>query len=286
MEVPERYFENNVGRHRAPARRAPRRRRERIVFSSTCAVYGTPAHPARRRGTPRRAREPLRREQADRRADAPLVRRVSRPAARRAPLLQRGRRVGRRPHRRGQPAPAQPGAARDAGRAGPRSRGSRSTAPTTPRPTAPPSATTSTSTTSPTRTCARWTISSRAARPPSSTSGPARGASRHRGDRRRQARERGRLRDHVGTAAVPVTRPRSTPTTGGHASCSAGNRSTTSTTSSQRVAVALHPPRRLRRGRVNEVRRGRLLAAIRGTGHGRAHRARRTDRATSSSSRS
>ena len=177
MEVPERYFENNVGRTARLLAAIHEAGVERIVFSSTCAVYGTPAHPSRRRGTPHRAREPLRREQADRRADAALVRRVSRPAERRAPLLQRGRRVGRRPHRRGQPAPAQPGAARDAGRArpDPAAHRQRHRLPHARRVHA--SATTSTSTTSPTRTCARSAISSRAATSTVVNVGTGRGAS-------------------------------------------------------------------------------------------------------------
>ena len=43
---------------------------DKVVFSSTCAVYGTPDEAAGRRGPPARPREPLRREQAHGRADA------------------------------------------------------------------------------------------------------------------------------------------------------------------------------------------------------------------------
>ena len=42
MEVPERYFENNVGRSAGLLTALHDAGVERIVFSSTCAVYGTP----------------------------------------------------------------------------------------------------------------------------------------------------------------------------------------------------------------------------------------------------
>ena len=42
MEVPERYFENNVGRSARLLAALHDAGIERIVFSSTCAVYGTP----------------------------------------------------------------------------------------------------------------------------------------------------------------------------------------------------------------------------------------------------
>ena len=42
MEVPERYFENNVGRSARLLAALHAAGVERIVFSSTCAVYGTP----------------------------------------------------------------------------------------------------------------------------------------------------------------------------------------------------------------------------------------------------
>ena len=92
---------------------------DKFVFSSTCAVYGTPTKLPGGRGPFARAREPLRREQAHGRADARLVRHVPRPPVGEPPLLQRGGRVGRRPHRRGLDLHAQPRSAGDEG--GPRS---------------------------------------------------------------------------------------------------------------------------------------------------------------------
>ena len=114
MTMPERYFDNNVARPACCWTRCANAGVMRFVFSSSAAVYGTPATAPGRRGTRHGSGEPVRREQAHGRADAALVQRVSRHSFGRAALLQRRRRLERRPPRRGLAHAAQPGAGRDA----------------------------------------------------------------------------------------------------------------------------------------------------------------------------
>ena len=73
---PARYWLQQRRRH-GRARRGDARRRacSDIVFSSRCSVYGTPAVGAGRRGRADPARERLRRDEGDDRADPRLVRR-------------------------------------------------------------------------------------------------------------------------------------------------------------------------------------------------------------------
>ena len=115
MEQPARYFANNVGGTNALLDALRLAGVDKVVFSSTCAVYGTPTKLPGRRSPLARAREPLRREQAHGRADARLVRHVPRPPVGEPALLQRGRRVGRRSHRRGLDLHAEPRPAGDEG---------------------------------------------------------------------------------------------------------------------------------------------------------------------------
>ena len=89
-----------------------------IVFSSTCATYGEPQQRADRRGPSAEPGQPVRRDQADRRADAALVRAGLRPALRGAALLQRRRRRSRRRARRGPRSGDAPHPAGDRGGAG------------------------------------------------------------------------------------------------------------------------------------------------------------------------
>ena len=175
MEQPARYFpEQRRGELTRCSTRCAKPRSTRSVFSSTCAVYGTPSKPADGRVSFARTRAPVRREQAHGRADARLVRRVPRPPVGEPPLLQRAERVGRRSHRRGLDLHAQPRSAGDEGGARSHPGDQRCSAPTTTPPTAPASATTCTSRTSPTPTCGRSSTSRPARGPRRSTSGPAR----------------------------------------------------------------------------------------------------------------
>ena len=177
MEVPERYFDNNVARTgrlldvlsgAAWPGSCSRRR---------AASTDRPSTLPGRRGARHRAREPLRREQAPGGADVALVRRVPRHALGVAALLQRRRRLLRRPHRRGLAQARSTSSRSRCSRRWARSPRCRCTAPTTTPPTARASATTSTSTTSPTRTCARCATSRAAVATCSLNVGTGRGSS-------------------------------------------------------------------------------------------------------------
>ena len=77
----------------------------RLVFSSTAAVYGTPAAVPIREDAVAGPHQPLRRDQARVRGRAPLVRGRLRPAERQPPLLQRRRRLRPRTARSTNPRP-------------------------------------------------------------------------------------------------------------------------------------------------------------------------------------
>ena len=131
----------------------------RLVFSSTCAVYGQPDEVPIAETAPSPARQRVRRLEAGRRPDDPRLLHGHRTGRRQPAVLQRRRRE-RRPGRgsRSRDAPDPEHPARGARH---RSRGRASTGPTTRRPTAPRSATTSTSRTWPRRTCSRSTARAR-----------------------------------------------------------------------------------------------------------------------------
>ena len=146
---------------------------QRIVFSSTCATYGMPDRVPITEDHPQRPINPYGYTKlVIEHALADYAARL-RPRLRRAALLQRLRRGGRRHDRRRPRSRNAPHPARPASRPRPARRRRQSSAPTTPRPTAPASATTSTSTTWPPPTSPRSRSSSRRHGARSSTSAPA-----------------------------------------------------------------------------------------------------------------
>ena len=150
--------------HRCSWRRSPATGSQHVVFSSTCAVYGTPEQVPVAEDAADPPGEPLRREQGHDREGALVVRPVPRPALGQPALLQCGGGLARRVHRRGLDRDHQPGPASDEGGPGPAAHLCRCTGPTTRRPTARRSATTSTSSTWPMPTSGPWSISKRAGR--------------------------------------------------------------------------------------------------------------------------
>src|SRR5205814_1304829 len=70
---PATYYRNNVGGTLALLEAMRRTGTGAIVFSSTCAVYGSPERPADRRSDPEAAAQPLWRDQARGRAGLALV---------------------------------------------------------------------------------------------------------------------------------------------------------------------------------------------------------------------
>ena len=150
---PERYYRTNVGGTLNLLEAMVAAGVPRLVFSSTCAVYGQPDEvPIAETAVPR----PVNAYGASKLAVDLMIRDFCPPRAGRGqpPVLQRRRRQ-RRARRGPRPRDA-PHTQHPAGRARthpPR----RSTGPTTRRPTAPRSATTSTSRTSPPPTCSRST---------------------------------------------------------------------------------------------------------------------------------
>ena len=73
MERPGRYFHNNVAGSAALLETMAQLGVVRLIFSSSCAVYGTPDETSRERGQRYSPGKPLRREQSDHRADHVVV---------------------------------------------------------------------------------------------------------------------------------------------------------------------------------------------------------------------
>ncbi len=96
MQSPGKYWRNNVDGTVALVEAAMRAGVRDIVFSSSCSVYGTPAEVPVVESAPIAARERVRRDQGDGRADPPLVRRDQGVALGEPALLQRRRRQLRR----------------------------------------------------------------------------------------------------------------------------------------------------------------------------------------------
>ena len=229
-------------RHARAARGRPRRRRpgQAFVQSSTAAVYGTPDAGADRRGAPQAPDEPVRRDQARRRARARGLRPRLRAPLGGAPLLQRRRRRARAPASASVTIPRRT-SSRSCSRSPPASAiTSRFTALRGPRPTARACATTCTCAISARRTSRRSTTSRRAARAEPSTSAPGSGHSvreivevaRTVTGRRsppstprpapatRRARREGRARGRRSSAGVPSERSsRASSATHGPGSC-------------------------------------------------------------------
>ena len=148
---------------------------DKVVFSSSAAVYGTPDVDLVTEETPHAPGVAVRRVQADRRVAARATRAAAtRPAAHVAALLQRRRLgdAGRLRHS------ARTTSSRSSSRRSPRGGRRGSTATTTRPRTAPASATTSTSPTSPSRTSRRPRPSTRARRSSRSTTSAAATGSR------------------------------------------------------------------------------------------------------------
>ncbi len=158
-----RYYLNNTVKSRALIESAVKAGVPHFIFSSTAAVYGTPAIFPVREDAPLRARIALRPVEADDRDDARRRERRPRLHLRGAPLLQRRRCRSQGAHRPIDPRgdPPHQGRLRDGARQAPRHR--RSSATTTRRPTAPASATISTSPTSSRPMPTRFAISAPAA---------------------------------------------------------------------------------------------------------------------------
>ena len=113
---PARYYRDNVAGGIVLLEARAGAGVERIVFSSTAAVYGVPDATPIPEDAPLRADQPVRRDEAHVRGRAPLLRRGVRPPERVAPLLQRRRRDGaerRAPRPRDAPDPERPPGRRD-----------------------------------------------------------------------------------------------------------------------------------------------------------------------------
>ena len=160
---PSKYYRDNVAGGVALLEAARAAQVERLVFSSTAAVYGIPDVTPIPEDAPLRPINPYGESKRTFESRPRLVRPRLRPAQRDAPLLQRRRRdrgARRGPRPRDPPHPERPAAPPRATRA------SRSSVTTTRPPTGPASATTSTSPTWPTPTCGR------SRRPRPATRGP------------------------------------------------------------------------------------------------------------------
>ena len=155
---PGRYFEANVGGSATLLRAMEATGVRRLVFSSTCAVYGEPSRVPIDEDAPTRPENPYGESKA-------LVERMlpwfepRRPERGHAPVLQRRRRRARWCLRRGLGPGAQSGARWRSGPLWATDRRCASSGRTTRRPTGRPSATTSTSSTSRTPTFGRSDIS-------------------------------------------------------------------------------------------------------------------------------
>ena len=101
MAKPQRYFGNNTAKSTLPDRDALRAGVEHVVFSSTCAVYGTPEHVPVAEDAPIRPESPYGESKAMTEKVLSWYGRLPRPALGQPALFQRGGGVARRFDRRG-----------------------------------------------------------------------------------------------------------------------------------------------------------------------------------------
>ena len=155
---PVEYYDTNVGGSTALLRAMAEHDVRRLVFSSSCSIYGDADRAADRRAGAAATDQPVRGVEVDLRAGARrCVLGAARSSRDRAALLQPGRRAPQRVARRGSARRAeQRDAVSGAGRGRPAGAAERLRRRLSDRRTAPPSATTSTSWTSPRHTGSRW----------------------------------------------------------------------------------------------------------------------------------